>query len=197
MSHAQARPRRAAGLGPLAILGVALVAAPAAAFQETEIPPPVLDKSEVDVNAIPSVHDSLYQVPEGVVSWDTLGHLEVRTETLAPLQTRFHTDYTPAIKALADQEVKLMGFIYPLEGGTAHGHFLLTAWPPSCPFCLPAGPSQMVEVFAPEPIEFGEGAVMLTGRFELLQDDPSGLYYRLHDAELLERFENIRWQPIY
>ena len=33
-----------------------------------------------------------------------------------------------------------MGFIYPLEGGLKHEHFLLTAWPPSRPFCLPAGP---------------------------------------------------------
>ena len=59
-----------------------------------------------------------------------------------------------------------MGFIYPLEGGLEHEHFLLTAWPPSCPFCLPAGPSQMVEVFCKEPIEFSDGAIMLAGTFE-------------------------------
>jgi uncharacterized protein len=55
-----------------------------------------------------------------------------------------------------------MGFLYPLEGGVSHDHFLLTAWPPSCPFCLPAGPSQMVEVFCAEPVDFSEGAI-LTG----------------------------------
>jgi hypothetical protein len=46
------------------------------------------------------------------------------------------------------------GHLYPLEGGLEHERFLLTAWPPSCPFCLPAGPSQMVEVYCEEPVEF-------------------------------------------
>jgi hypothetical protein len=139
------------------------------------------------------VHNTFYQVPGGVVGWDTLGQLQVRTEVIAPLQARFHTDYSEAIKALDDKEVKLMGFIYPLEGGLEHKRFLLTAWPPSCPFCLPAGPSQMVEVFCAEPVEFTEGAVLMAGRFELLEDDPSGMYYRMHGAKEIECYDDIRW----
>jgi hypothetical protein len=98
----------------------------------------------IDPSQIPQVHNTLYKVPEGVVGWDTLGNLQVTSEAVAPLQAIFHTDYSPEVKALDGQEVKLMGFIYPLEGGLKHEHFLLTAWPPTCPFCLPAGPSQMV-----------------------------------------------------
>jgi len=86
-----------------------------------------------------------------------------------------------------------MGFLYPLEGGVTHGHFLLTAWPPSCPFCLPAGRSQMVEVFCEEPIEFTEGAIMMAGTCGVLEDDPSGMYYRMDNARLVERFDDIRW----
>jgi len=151
------------------------------------------DSGLIDPGEIPSVHNTLYQVPEGVVGWDTLGALDVRTEVIAPLQAIFHTDYSAEIKALDGQDVKLMGFIYPLEGGLEHARFLLTAWPPSCPFCLPAGPAQMVEVFCAEPVEFSEGAVLMTGRFELLEDDPSGMYYRMHEAELVERYDDIRW----
>jgi hypothetical protein len=147
----------------------------------------------IDPTEIPSVHNTLYQVPEGVVGWDTLGDLDVRTEVIAPLQARFHTDYSAEIKALDGQDVKLMGFIYPLEGGLEHERFLLTAWPPSCPFCLPAGPSQMVEVFANEPVAFTDGAIVIAGRFEVLNDDPSGMYYRMHGAEEVERHEDIRW----
>jgi hypothetical protein len=147
----------------------------------------------IDPSEIPSVHNSFYQVPEGVVGWDTLGALDVRTEVIAPLQARFHTDYSEAIKALDGHDVKVMGFIYPLEGGLEHERFLLTAWPPSCPFCLPAGPAQMVEVFCEQPVEFSEGAVLMAGRFELLNDDPSGMYYRMHEAELIERYDDIRW----
>jgi uncharacterized protein len=147
----------------------------------------------IDPSQIPSVHNTFYQVPEGVVGWGTLGKLEVRTEVVAPLQAIFHTDYSSEVKALDGQEVKLMGFIYPLEGGLEHQRFLLTAWPPSCPFCLPAGPSQMVEVFCKEPVDFTDGAIMIAGKFELLKDDPSGMYYRMRDAKEIERFNDIRW----
>jgi hypothetical protein len=51
----------------------------------------------------------------------------------------------------------------------------------------------MVEVFCQEPIEFTEGAILMAGRFELLEDDPSGMYYRMHDAEEIERFDDVRW----
>jgi hypothetical protein len=147
----------------------------------------------IDPSQIPQVHNTLYKVPEGVVGWDTLGNLQVTSEAVAPLQAIFHTDYSPEVKALDGQEVKLMGFIYPLEGGLKHEHFLLTAWPPSCPFCLPAGPSQMVEVFCKDPIEFSDGAIVLAGTFETLKDDPSGMYYRVRGAELVERHDDIRW----
>jgi hypothetical protein len=173
----------------LAIGGVSLGAGVAQAFSQEKLE----DSGLIDPNEIPSVHNTFYQVPEGVVGWDVLGNLDVRTEVVAPLQAIFHTDYSDEIEALDGQQVKLMGFIYPLEGGLEHERFLLTAWPPSCPFCLPAGPSQMVEVFCAEPIEFTDGAIMVAGEFELLHDDPSGMYYRMRDATEVERFDDIRW----
>jgi hypothetical protein len=183
---------RAGVLGCLALaLGIA-AGGPAPAFglsPESQSSDPNL----IDPSQIPSVHNSLYRVPDGVVSWDVLDELEVRTEVLGPLRAVFHTEYSAGIKALDGKEVKLMGFLFPLEGKLEHERFLLTAWPPSCPFCLPAGPTQMVEVFCAEPITFTDGAILVGGRFELLRDDPSGLYYRLHEATLVERFDDIRW----
>jgi hypothetical protein len=178
-------------LASLLALGVATSfgAGGARGFSEEKLQ----DSGLIDPSEIPSVHNTLYRVPDGVVGWDTLGDLDVRTEVIAPLQARFHTDYSAKIKALDGQDVKLMGFIYPLEGGVEHERFLLTAWPPSCPFCLPAGPSQMVEVFAKEPVAFTDGAIVLAGRFEVLNDDPSGMYYRMRGAEEVERHEDIRW----
>jgi uncharacterized protein len=179
-----------ASVGVLAIgLATAMGTGGAQAFSEEKLQ----DSGLIDPSQIPSVHNTFYQVPEGVVGWDTLGQLEVRTEVIAPLQAQFHTEYSEAIKALDGEKVKLMGFIYPLEGGLEHKRFLLTAWPPSCPFCLPAGPSQMVEVFCDEPVEFTEGAILMAGQFELLEDDPTGLYYRMHGAREVERYDDIRW----
>jgi hypothetical protein len=34
---------------------------------------------------------------------------------------------------------------------------------------------------------------MMAGRFEVLEDDPTGMYYRMHDAEEVERYDDIRW----
>jgi hypothetical protein len=185
--------RSSTGLALVSLLAIGIastsVANIARAFTEEKLQ----DSGLIDPSEIPSVHNTFYEVPEGVVGWDTLGNLDVRTEVIAPLQARFHTDYSKEIKALDGREVKLMGFIYPLEGGLEHKRFLLTAWPPSCPFCLPAGPSQMVEVLCQEPVEFTEGAILMAGRFELLEDDPSGMYYRMQDARVVERYDDIRW----
>src|SRR5688572_14457435 len=52
------------------------------------------DPGLIDPSQIPSVHNTLYQVSKGVVGWDTLGKLDVKTEVIAPLQARFHTEYS-------------------------------------------------------------------------------------------------------
>jgi hypothetical protein len=147
----------------------------------------------IDPEDIPAVHNTFYQVPEGVVGWDVLGVMDIEIEVLGPLQTNATKTFSEAVRALDGETVKVMGFLYPLKGGVTHDYFLLTAWPPSCPFCLPAGPTMMVETFAAEAIDFTEGAIVMAGQFELLENDPSGFFYRLQSAELVERFDDIRW----
>jgi hypothetical protein len=127
-------------------------------------------------------HDPKQLERAGVVSWDTLRELDVVYETKGPGMTDFRTDFTSRLLELDGRSVKLIGFIYPVEAGETHQRFLLSAYPPSCPFCLPGNATEMVEVFARVPIAFTYDAVVLEGRFELLRDDPSGLLYRLHNA---------------
>ncbi|MGI9418319.1 MAG: hypothetical protein ACR2RA_10835, partial [Geminicoccaceae bacterium] len=82
----------------------------------------------IDPNDIPSVHNTFYQVPEGTISWDVLGTMDVKVEVIAPLRSQMTKSFTEEVKALDDQTVRIMGFLYPLEGGVAHERFLLTAW---------------------------------------------------------------------
>jgi uncharacterized protein len=119
---------------------------------------------------------------EGVVSWDTFAALDYTFESPFPGATSVSRSYGEAITALDGEEIKLAGFIYPLEGTGMQSHFLFSGFPPGCPFCLPAGPSQLVEVLSAKPVRYTDGPVILSGRFELLHNDPSGLFYRLHDA---------------
>jgi predicted AlkP superfamily phosphohydrolase/phosphomutase len=91
----------------------------------------------------------------------------------------------PAASAWDGQDVQITGFMYPLHPGAA-SHFLLSAMPSICQFCLPAGPDQLIEVHAEQPLPPTSEPVSVAGRLELLQDDPGGLYYRLHRAVVRE-----------
>jgi hypothetical protein len=114
---------------------------------------------------------------KGVVSWKTLAEV-----TPVKQKDRFVPQFSSGIEGLDRKEVKLQGFMMPLDMGERQKRFLLVAMPPSCAFCLPGGPDQMVEVQARSPVKYGFEPIIVTGRFVVLKDDPMGLYYRLTDA---------------
>lgn len=113
----------------------------------------------------------------GVVSWNTLSRVkQVKSKD------RILPQFTKEIAALDKQEVKIQGFMMPLEPGERQKHFLLSVTPQSCSFCLPAGPEGVVEVRSKTPIKYTDEPVVVSGRMSVLKEDPMGLYYRLTDA---------------
>ena len=114
---------------------------------------------------------------KGVVSWKTLGEVKPVKQ-----KDKFVPEFAKAVSVLDKKEVKLQGFMMPLDMGEKQQRFILTALPPSCAFCLPGGPEQMVEVQAKAPVKYGFEPILLTGKLAVLKDDPMGLYYRLTDA---------------
>lgn len=123
---------------------------------------------------------------DGAIKWEVLSNLDVRVETPAPLQSIFHVEFTPEVKALGGEIVRLKGFMYPLSPGETHTKFLLSALPPSCPFCLPGTATTLIDIICDEPVRYTLEPVILEGRFTLLKDDISGLYYRLSNARPAE-----------
>jgi hypothetical protein len=119
------------------------------------------------------------ELPEikGVVSWKTLAEV-----TPVKQKDKFIPSFSRGITQLDKKEVKLQGFMMPLELGERQKNFILTSTPPGCAFCLPGGPDAIVEVQAKTPIKYGFEPVILSGKFSVLKDDPTGLYYRLTDA---------------
>ena len=89
--------------------------------------------------------------------------------------------------ALDKKEVKIQGFMMPLEMGDRQKRFILTSMPPSCAFCMPGGPDQIVEVQAKTPVKYGFEPIIVSGRMTVLKDDPMGLYYRVTDAVLVSQ----------
>lgn len=131
--------------------------------------------------ALPVDPQLLNDLPElkGVVSWRVLGQV-----TTAQSGSRPVPEFSPEIRKLDKQEVRLQGYMLPIVAGETHDHFLLSMRPPHCPFCLSLGPEYIVEVKSRTPIKHTYEPVIVAGRLSVLRDDPFGLYYRLTEAQL-------------
>jgi hypothetical protein len=125
----------------------------------------------------PLVSPPLPQLP-GVVPWDLLG--QVKT---VRVKDRFLPEFAPSIAKLNRQEVKIVGFMMPLQAGEKQTHFLLTVTSQTCAFCLPTGPEGIVEVRTRSPVAMTFDPLVIAGRLEVLPDDPLGVYYRIRDGE--------------
>jgi hypothetical protein len=113
-----------------------------------------------------------------VVSWKTLAQVE-----LVKQKDRYVPQFSSSVAALDKKNVKVQGFMMPLEMGEKQSHFVLAAMPTSCAFCVPGGPETMVEVKMKTPVKYTFDALVITGKMTVLKDDPSGIFYRLTDAE--------------
>jgi uncharacterized protein len=148
----------------LALLAAMLLALPALAQHQA---PPGADPNQF--KPLPDRND--------VVSWKVLSQVE-----LIKQKDRYVPQFTAAVAALDKKEVKVQGFMMPLQMGDKQSHFVLTAMPQSCSFCLPGGPESMVEVKSKTPVKYTFDPVVLTGKLAVLKDDPTGVFYRLTDA---------------
>jgi hypothetical protein len=117
-----------------------------------------------------------------LVSWQALSQVSGVMQ-----KGRYVPTFPKDVTALDQKQVKLEGFMMPLDTGARQKRFLLTAVPSSCGFCLPAGPEQIVEVQARAPVKYVLDPVVVSGRFALVHDDAGGLLYRLTDAIAIER----------
>ena len=174
--------RRLSSPSILAVFGCALwlslATAPASAFNPfgKRVSEPVPEHD---------VHNQVPDAPAEALTWDELMNLEVTVETTGALQSVFHVSYPDTLKAKDGSVVRIRGFMYPLEAGETHTYFLLSALPPSCPFCLPTSSRGLVEVTCDEGVRYTLQPVLLEGRFELMEEDAAlgtGLHYRLNNA---------------
>jgi hypothetical protein len=112
-----------------------------------------------------------------VVSWKTFAQVEMTRSS-----NRIAPRFSDALVALDQKEVKVQGFMLPLDVGEKHALFILSAVPPTCAFCMPGGPEAVVEVRAKRPLAYTDDTVTVSGKLSVLKDDPTGIFYRLTDA---------------
>ena len=144
---------------------LAAFAFPAAAQHQ---PPPGMDPNMV--KPLPERKD--------VVSWKVLAQVE-----LVKMKDRYVPQFAAAVSSLDQKQVKVQGFMLPLAMGDQQTHFVLAAMPQTCGFCMPGGPESMVEVKTRTPVKYTFDAVVVSGKLTVLKDDPTGIFYRLTEAE--------------
>jgi hypothetical protein len=147
----------------------------AAAFPARAVMP------SVPPSGLPSAIDygaTLLPERAGVVSWRTLAQV-----TPVKQGDRMVPEFSKDILTLDKRDVKVQGFIIPLDMGDRQTRFLLSAVPPHCSFCMPAGPDAIVEVVARTPVKYSLDPIVVSGRFAVVKDDATGVLYRLTDAE--------------
>jgi hypothetical protein len=153
----------------LALAAAALLAAGTA----TSAPPP---KDPKQNPAQPGFWIGPDPAPAGTVPWQLLQS----TKTVQKADKKFGPSFPKEVKDLDKQQVKLYGFMMPLDQAKKQKRFLLAAFPPHCSFCLPGGAESLVEVIADQPIEFTFEPIVVAGRMAILDDDV--VYYRLTGA---------------
>ena len=116
-----------------------------------------------------------------VVPWSVLTDVKTRTDKNKVLPV-----FQMSQMALNQKTQRIQGFMMPLEPGEKQKHFLLTSVPMTCGFCVPGGPESMVEVRTKTPVAYSLEPVVVEGRFQVLLDDPYGLFYRVTDASSIK-----------
>jgi hypothetical protein len=112
-----------------------------------------------------------------IVSWKTFAQVE-----LVKMKDRYVPQFSQAVASLDQKEVKVQGFMMPLQVGDKQTHFVLSAMPVTCSFCMPGGPEALVEVKTKQPLKYTFDAVIVSGKLSVLKDDPTGVFYRITDA---------------
>src|SRR3954469_12157900 len=80
--------------------------------------------------------------------------------------------------------VEISGFPVTILPTPTADHFLLMAEPGCCQGCVPNNPLAVIEIVADRPLKVGNGAVRLSGTWQV-SADPDGWHYQLHAAEVM------------
>lgn len=114
---------------------------------------------------------------DGALDWDLLaeaGETALRDGEISR--------FPASLRALADAEVRLTGYMMPFREGERHSEFLLGGLQFHCTSCMTQDLTRLVAVRAASPVTYQDRPVLLTGKLRLLEDSQSPLFYRLDEA---------------
>jgi hypothetical protein len=117
----------------------------------------------------------------GVV-WNTLLKSKISYSAKPP---HISASLTPDIKAMNGRTITASGFMLPMDSGEKSTHFLLSKRTPTCPFCPPGEPNEVIEVYTAKGIRYDDSMLTLQGKFELTNNTENGIFFVLKNAQLI------------
>jgi len=123
------------------------------------------------------VQDALPQSRDPI--WKLLGKTVIHLDKKA---WRYSADIPPEVKDLVGKQVTITGFVLPLEDTEKFTHFLISKRTPTCSFCPPGEPSEIVDVVLEKPMKWDQDAVTVVGIFGLMENEELGLFFKLDKA---------------
>jgi hypothetical protein len=111
--------------------------------------------------------------------WGTLLESKIAYSSKPPHIT---ATFPPDIKAMNGKTVTASGFVLPLDASEHTSHFLLSKRTPTCPFCPPGEPNEVIEVYCNKPIKFDDSMISVTGKFGLTNNTDNGVFFTMKQA---------------
>jgi len=131
-------------------------------------------------------------IPEGAIDWRTIGktrEINVEGKDKDGYDFQYYKpDFPPEIQALNGKEIKIKGFMFPLDPTDNQTWFLFGPFPINCPYQYHVGPSLVLEAHADDhPVKFSYDPIILTGTLELVPlDTENQVFYRLRNARQIK-----------
>lgn len=122
-------------------------------------------------NALPQSKDPM---------WSKLGKTKI---SMDQKKGTYSASYPAEVTALFGHDATVSGFILPLDAGETFTHFLLSKRTPTCQFCPPGEPNEIIDVTLDKPIPWKEDVVTVSGRFEKMTNAELGVFFALKHAK--------------
>ena len=120
--------------------------------------------------------------PRSMQSDDLLWKTFAQCKLKANKDFTYDITYTPSVRSMNGKEITISGFMLPLEAKERSRHFLLERRAPTCAFCPPGEPNEIVEVFSSAPLKWEENLVTISGTLVLPNDGKKGIFFQMKDG---------------
>lgn len=95
----------------------------------------------------------------------------------------FTADFPKDVIQLNGTIITISGFILPLQSTENFSHFLLSKRTPTCFFCPPGEPDEIIEVYSDKPTQWDDNLVKYQGKMTIHRKSDEGLFFTLRNAK--------------